>query len=427
MLSLSQERVVRNTDPLLPLATAGLLTSLPLFFIICDSINFEKTQAHTVAFQGFWIILGVAGLRNRRSASFNWSYVPWATLAFWTLYYVDWALWPKGTELDELMWAYSVVNAIVPFVFCSCFERKDLRIFLTWASIFGGILSAIVLGTFIAGRAYSPDVDRFTVVEYLNPITQSLVIGQAVLILYFQAQTRLRALFYALIAPMLFAMILGGSRGPAISLGVAIVLTSLLSKSRETKKSGIVVIVLVVVGMLIYLPQLLLDRYFSSDKWLTTETEEGMPLRIDRLSMAINRWIAYPFLGSGTSYNVVIYYSHNLFVQILMEMGVVGLALFLVMFIPLTGQIFKTTTRSAFHHSEVATVVGLFIYHFIETQFSGTFMTDDTLWLSLGLLTMLPRLLEEVSPPSSLQTETPAIGIPPNPHVVPQTRSFHAN
>ncbi len=377
---------------LLPISAGGLIAGLPVFLIARDHFPIEETKLATGSFIGVWIILGTVGGMGRRTALLLKPTVFLPFLGFLGVYYINWAVWPKGTELDELMWAYSVAYAIAPFAFGSLFEWRDLRVFLFTVTAWSIVLAVLVLTGYIASGEVRYDVGRFTIAESLNPISQSLVIGFAILLVYAQALARARYYLFSFIPILLFAMLLGGSRGPAIALLVALGMMTLLTRKVSRRFLAIVVMALIFSGAALSLPELLDERYFASERWLTTQTEEGLPLRVERATLAIERWLQYPILGSGTSGNESIFYSHNLIVQLLMETGIVGLGLFLAVLMPPLLDFLRMSRGKDRVNWEVLGFRGFLIYSLVQAQVSGTFMGLNFLWISIGILTAWPRM-----------------------------------
>ena len=377
---------------LLPIGASGLIAALPVFFIACDYASVQKTRLLTTIFIAIWIVLGGIGSIGRGWTLHKRPPMFLSLLGFLGLYYFNWATWSKGTELDELMWAYSIAGAVVPLVFGSLFERKDLRPFFGMLTYWGAVLGALVLVGYILADEPTYSIGRFSVVEALNPITQSLVIGFAVLILY--ARVVLKGNFYVFvfIALLSFAMLLGGSRGPAISLVIAIVVMTVSAHRRSPKTALTFLLVSLSFGAaIIYLPELLLERYFSPEQWFARVEKGGIAARSLRMEVALERWWEHPFLGSGTSGNEGVRYSHNLFIQLLMETGIVGLILFLAVLLPLLINFLRTLRNYSRDEGAIA-FIGFLSYGIIEAQFSGTFMGLNFLWISIGILSVSSRI-----------------------------------
>ena len=392
---------------LLPVSSAGLVASLPVFFIACDYLLIDKTKVVTARFIAIWIVLGVLGSRSRRISILRQPLVCLCFLGFLSLYYVNWALMPKGTSIDDLMLAYSVANAIIPFIFGSLFERRDIRIFFVVIALWGTLLAALVLVGYIANAGSETMIDRFTVGESLNPITQSFVIGFVLVVLYSEILTKSRYRSVPAMAILLFTMLLGGSRGPVIALLAALSMMTFFTQRTSRKIFAILLIAVSLVIIPMYLPETTQERYFSEERWLTTRTEEGMPLRIERATLALELWLQAPILGAGTSENELVYYSHNLIIQILLEMGVIGLVLFLSILIPPLLNFFRSLRIGGRAEWDISAFTGLLVYCLIEAQVSGTYMNLNLLWFSMGILTAWPQII-----PSSGRAEASTL-----PHV----------
>lgn len=377
-----------------------MVAGLAVFLAFSSNLPFIKTKWVTTGYIAFWLILAVIGAFGRRSAIMPQKTVFVSFLGFFYFYYFNWATWPKGTYLDELMWAYSAAHALAPFLLGSFFERRDLRIFLVatawWASILGGW----VVVSYVAAQN-SPlyyETARFTVAWALNPISQSRVIGFAVLVLYARALMNPRFYHYPLILVLLFSMLLGGSRGSVIALMVAFALMTFLAGKLSRRGGAIVVFGGLLAVAFLYLPVPSFERYFSSDRWLETQTGEGIPSRVDRVLDAIEHWEKHPLFGSGTSGNIDIFYSHTLVVQILMELGVFGLLLFCGILIPLLLNFFRNTRWGREDAWEICAFGGMLFYGLIAAQMTGTFMTLNFLWLPMGILTAWPRIIGTAEP-----------------------------
>jgi len=379
---------------LLPIGTGGLIAGLPIFFIACDYFMIEKTKLVTAAFIAVWIVFGVMGAIGRRLTVLSRPLIFLCWIGFLSLYYLNWAMWPKGTEADEIMWASSMAFAVIPFILGSLFEGRDIRIFFIVITLWGMLLAVLVLASYISDWETRYTISRFTVGESLNPISEALIIGFAVISLYAQVLSKVRYSLITIILSLMFSMLLSGSRGPAIALVVALIVMTFFSQSISRRALLILILVFGLSGVLMSLPDPLLERYFSTDRWLTTQTEEGIPLRIDRAMLALERWYKYPFFGSGTSGNEELFYSHNLVIQILMELGVVGLVLFLMILLPLVSKFFKGLSYVGHLNWETLGFTGFLIYGLIEAQVSGSYMGLNFLWFSMGVLTSWPRIAQ---------------------------------
>jgi O-antigen ligase len=360
---------------LMPIGCAGLIAGLPLYFILIERADIEKPKTMTAAYLALWILVAAAGMKGRRSGLVRRPQVFWCYFAFLALYYVNWGMWPKATALDELMWAYSVASAIVPFMLGSLFQARDLRPFFTAITAWSLGLSATVLLSYLEGGEAASG--RFLVADSLNPISQSLVIGYALLIAsaYVLAERRLWPIVAT--SPILFLLALGGSRGPVIALMAGVVAMSLVGR-RSWKTLVLAVLLLAAVPFVgIHLPDEIKERY------LTTE-DVSIGGRVFAAEAAVGRWLEYPIFGSGTSGNGEITYAHNMVLQILMETGALGLLLFLGLSVPIIWTFMKRTATEPPNWERIA-LLGFLVYALVEAQVSGTIMAFGPLWMALGM------------------------------------------
>lgn len=383
-----------SRDVFLPVGSAGLMGALPVFFYLTDFFQIEKTQFVTTGFIAIWIVIGGIGVIGKRTAIIPQRMVFLCSLGFFYFYFFNWAMWPKGSQLDELMWAYATAHAVIPFLFGSFFDQKDLRIFLKGVAFWGILLGVIVIINYIFTLSTEPGfkTSRFTVAFALNPISQSRNIGYAVLLLYAQVLIQPRKFHFPLIIALLFSLLLGGSRGPAIALVLSLVAMTYFFKFETRRNVIFLVIAAICLFVLIFLPNPVLDRYFSKDLWLEEEAGVGILPRIETVGLALDRWLEYPIFGSGTSGNRIIYYSHSIFPQILMEVGIVGLGLFFGMLFFPFWNFFRFLKKETSPQWESLAVVGLMIFGLLVAQVGGTYMTSNSIWLPMGILVAWPQI-----------------------------------
>jgi O-antigen ligase len=361
---------------LVPIGCAGLIASLPLYFILLEKAEIEKPKMMTAMFVGVWIVVAVAGLKGRKISLLRRPLVLWCYLAFLALYYVNWSMWPKGTALDELMWAYSVANAVVPFVLGSMFQPRDLRPFWIVSAMWSFGLSAMLLIAYLEGGEAVGG--RLLVAEALNPISQSLVIGYSLIVLCARLLVNRKLWPIAAATPVVFLMGLGGSRGPVIALIAGMAAMSVVSR-QPWKRLVVAILVLATIPLVgATLPDDIKVRYLTSE-------DMSITARVIAAETSLTRWLEYPAFGSGTSGNVDITYSHNMFLQLLMETGVLGLLLFCAFTVPIVWAFMKRATKEAPSWERLA-LVGFLVYAMIEAQMSGTIMAFGLLWMVLGIV-----------------------------------------
>ena len=253
----------RPLSALMPVACAGLVASLPLYFIVIEKVDVEKPKTLTAAYLTMWVIVALLGLKGRRSSLAGRPLVLWSYLTFLAIYYVNWTMWPKGTELDELMWAYSIGYAVIPFVLGTMLQPRDMRLFWTVVGALSLGLSAMVLISYVEGSETAGG--RFTVATALNPVSQSLVVGYVVVILCAKLLADRQLWPIAAATPVLFLIGLGGSRGPVIALVAGTVAMSAAGRLSWKSLVAAIVVLAAIPFLGGNLPQEVRERYLASD------------------------------------------------------------------------------------------------------------------------------------------------------------------
>lgn len=170
----------------------------------------------------------------------------------------------------------------------------------------------------------------------------SMYIALAVIVWYAYAINKREKKYYLLLILSIAAMLFTKKRGPLVALVIAILLTSLV-KNHGTlvKKLQRIIIVVTVVFSGAYIASLIfpslfsvLDRFSSSDNFLSSR---------DHLwEYAIKMFNEKPLFGHGwgsyagsvdlvvDTVDVSSIYAHNIYFQLLAEVGIVGFLLFLI-------------------------------------------------------------------------------------------------
>lgn len=172
--------------------------------------------------------------------------------------------------------------------------------------------------------------------------------------------------------PALVALVLAGARGPAVSLAVCV--TALLIVTRHWR---LLFFALLAGLVFIAQPENELARRFMALLEPTLEDESSLE-RITLISNAFQQFVESPLLGGQLLDRVYFSYPHNLFLEALMAMGVVGaLALIAIL------------TRSALRATHLINQGNLFIplvllQYFIAAQFSGAIWGWSAMWVPLA-------------------------------------------
>lgn len=117
---------------------------------------------------------------------------------------------------------------------------------------------------------------------------------------------------------------------------------------------------------------------------------ESIELRKTRFSNAVQLWLTTPIIGAGVGGFAYFYpadqfrvYPHNMILEVLSELGVIGLLLWLGMFAVAFGGLIKA---HRWRDPMVIIALGFFTFTFLNAMISGDIVSNRHLFTSLGLL-----------------------------------------
>lgn len=250
-----------------------------------------------------------------------------------------------------------------------------------------------------------------------NPISTGRVLSFGLLILfvlaYYEKRVSLRYLLFSLSGFLFVCLLMTNTRGPIVSTVAAIFVFLVLFSGINFKQfiiisSGLIIFFVTVVMIL---PDFLTSRiimYFSQDVGQQTMMVD----RIDTVASRTDMWkmaITGSFdsfkqflIGRGTGGFASLYpffdfrwYPHNIFFEIMFEIGIIGLLLFVIHISKITNvskTLINKTEKTDRHHTVIVVIV-LAISAFIGTLISGDLADNRTLWFFFGMIIALHRLL----------------------------------
>lgn len=205
--------------------------------------------------------------------------------------------------------------------------------------------------------------------------------------------------FFFILLQSMGILILGG-RGPLISLLIWIVFLLLINTNKRSFASLKVLVILIIVFTIIFL--LIQNNYFESRTLnrisLITRSNnmgESFNTRLYYYKESLSLFSEKPFFGHGIgSWGVKVLnldlraYPHNIFLEIIVEMGLIGLLAFaalLVFFVKNALYLYKTNTLIG------TAISGIFLVMFINAMFSADLAGNRLFYFSLGLVSYRPK------------------------------------
>lgn len=186
---------------------------------------------------------------------------------------------------------------------------------------------------------------------------------------------------------------LGASRGSVLAIFVPFLLLAYCHISLRS-------FVYYVLGfMILFALFFYLDSYLGSgliDRILgtTAAIEQGSSSasRIDIWNIALNQFFEYPIFGDKLLTNGLDIYPHNLFVELLQSVGIIGAIPFTVLII----KGFLSCMRIFRFYTTYAWVGVFFIQSFMQNMFSGAVYSAAWFWCSLAVVLALEYNLSNV-------------------------------
>ena len=238
-----------------------------------------------------------------------------------------------------------------------------------------------------------------------NPIQVSryLAIGAAMMIALLIRNRPSESLHYfAILFVILLSIILSGSRGPLVSIIIGSIVYAILYERKHSSRIfgyGILAIG-TIITLLLFLPESLTQRFFDVSQGSVIMTQQGVrristiATRFEFWSMSLQAWFSsitsfFLGLGAGGFSSLFIWrdwrwYPHNLFFEIIAELGLIGLVIGVLFIIKSYKIINKGIQRGSFTDHSALWVAGTVVM-FIAAQFSGDINDNRILWMFIGI------------------------------------------
>lgn len=297
-------------------------------------------------------------------------------------------------------WMYMIARWIAPFILGLFFPLtlKRLRRFLAAASLLALLLGGVTVLSFILGRETAATEARYTPAERLGGLGVGIfgalggvcLMGYILLVHQTGRKKISDFLCWSALAVIAMSVLASGSRGPVISMGLTLIMMLFLFGGRNAIRAAVG---LSIIGVFLFLcwnllPQAALVRIFGEG---AVAGEEGAGLRWRLFVASFNILKVAPIFGQTIELASIIRIaeidtSHQVVTQVMMELGLFGLVLFLVAFIPPVVQwVWIAFNRKLVVHPFVSTIALLLIYEVVQRHIAGQLANHD-FWMIMGLV-----------------------------------------
>lgn len=390
---------------------SALFTS-PIFFSISTIIGFQYKGAEespaliifTVIMISLSIVIILSDfLRGAFSFRRNSLFVVFLLL-FFILNFFIYNLNSKISTKETLSFLYFILWGFSAALISIYVQKNNFfKDMVKYLEVLMWILSIAVLFAYI--------VPMFKGADYMKNLTGNQISYQAssyyasfafglncFFLLYGNSQNRFsftkKKFYLFLLLILLIAQIIGtfsaGGRGGSVLLltyGILFCIKLLIDKHVKKKVMGLIVILCIIIAIIIALPKLLTIPFFYSAfnrafafvgvngiNWSGTSGRDMV------YSSAISCIKKSPILGYGIFhyYNVMNNYPHNLFLELLLQGGIIFFLIGLMIIVLIFYKLFKLIQSN----NKYILIGVLWIYAIINLQFSGSYLYDSVFWFS---------------------------------------------
>ena len=247
---------------------------------------------------------------------------------------------------------------------------------------------------------------RFSLGE-INPIWYGRILGVIIIsLLYIYAThtSKIRYFFIVFIFPAMLLMLYTGSRGPLLSLTFSLILFLFLCNNIRLSRRLLLFIFLGTFFIILvynFIPQHLKHKFMSYD-------DENVAIRLIYFPSSIIHFSKNLLVGVGTGgYEAEAFlierssfrkYPHNIILEIIAEMGLFGLSLF-VYFIFLVYKISKNLFHLTYKNPKYRPIFAwsfcIFTFSLLNSFVSGDLVTNVLVWFSSGYLCILSSTIKK--------------------------------
>ncbi|MES2353051.1 MAG: O-antigen ligase family protein [Pseudomonadota bacterium] len=333
---------------------------------------------------GLAVLLTVLTLRSGRM---RWPALLLLGLLICYLLRVTWDAHIQGIERADTILIFFIAVVLIP-----CFSLMvGARVWsddiaAKWMLIIGGIVSVSALMLDWSGLATSHSLTQATgrlSTDTVNPITLGHVAVSALLAIYcllsVQMQIKKKCALVAVAVICLVCLAKTGSKGPLVSVMVAVFFLVAIGRVPWTSFFLLVCLGAVVFGV-----------YGESiiDRFLTIEQDESTAIRIELTRDALEQIASMPWYGSAFLELKSQKYPHNLVIEAMMALGIPLGILFLALCFYGVFRVFQLQRQ----RTKTTFLALIFIQYFVAGFFSGSLYGSASLWCALALLCNFPKL-----------------------------------
>ncbi|MER9870206.1 O-antigen ligase family protein [Mesorhizobium sp. M0136] len=271
---------------------------------------------------------------------------------------------------------FALVTGVVPAILLAASTPRWLEANTSLALFVVGALSvaAILWLDYNGSEMLLLDNSGRVSFERLNPISVGHAAVTTLIACYALLQhvdrKSARMVIYTAAGGAFFTLYLSGARGPLVALAACCALFYIL-RPRFSVMLGCFV---VAGGCVLFLALTDITPLLEKFNLIDLGEDRSSEGRLSAISMSWNLFTEHPWLGYGTQLPFV-GYPHNLFMEVLQAMGIIGMAIFAVVLF----RIYQATSFMA--HMRLPLLPLLTTQFLVGAQFSGSIYGNSSLWI----------------------------------------------
>ncbi len=333
----------------------------------------------------------------------KWPNILFCYLIFSSLYFIriliDYnQLKPLYINYSQLV-LYYLTFSFIPFFIISIFSlnKQIIRFiykgFFLSSLLFAG-LASVLYGQYLGNvsRLASGIINDSVISPLILSYCSTLGIGVIIMyLIYNKVSFKAKLLSWVVIILNIIPFLLGASRGSIIALVLPFVIFMISKSSAKTFLKGIFLLIFFVIGLYFvdtYFEASLFERFLSIGEDI--ESGSSSSSRVIIWNYSWEQFLNNPFFGDKLQTNNIDIYPHNIILEILQSVGLVGFIPFMLLLI-YSFRICYKVFRSFPQYSWIPVV---FIQAFSQNLFSGAVYTASWFWITMALLIALNRFLK---------------------------------
>lgn len=282
---------------------------------------------------------------------------------------------------------YFVSYSVLPFIFYACVDfqkyKNSIVKAMIWAGLILGLLTVFIFKDLLISGGGIDRISRLTGEtgqEVISPLALAYS-GAFTLVLCFynlifdKSRSMSRLVIYLAIALSLLLFFLGATRGALVAVLLSVLAILYFG---DIKRRLISIFIFILSIPFIYIG-LELTGSGLFKRTASSVNEGDISGRETLWSSAYDEFLNYPLFGGRIEVSGI--YPHNIFLEILMAMGLIGLLLFLFFFIPSLLIIFRKIGKNGIYIVPFLIFICGFSHHLV----SGALWAAITVFAPLGM------------------------------------------